>query len=90
MSDPIKTSRDPDIWQWATQFGFGDIDTGNVFRVVQNSRRAVIRRLQELLSQGAQNSECQSAASAIGTLTELERRVGGEDEGAPREGSNSE
>jgi hypothetical protein len=75
MSDRIRTRRDADVWKWTSETGLDEIDSPNLFRLVQETRHAVIQRLQALLEKGGDTLECQSAASAIGTLTELGRRV---------------
>lgn len=75
MPERIKIGRDPEMWNSISQAGLTDLDSERVCGVIQNVREAVMRRLDVLLKQSATSSECESAASAIGTLSQLGRRV---------------
>lgn len=72
-ADPIRTRKDADVWKWASEVGLQDCL--NLHQLVERARLEVIQRLEALLQKGENTAECQSAASAIGTLTELGRRV---------------
>ena len=72
-ANPIRTRKDADVWKWASEVGLQDCI--NVHQLVERARLEVIQRLEALLQKGENTAECQSAASAIGTLTELGRRV---------------
>jgi hypothetical protein len=71
----IRIRTDTDVWKWTSQAGLEEVDSLNLLQLVQNTRQQVIQCLQALLEKGGSAAECQSAASAIGTLTELGRRV---------------
>lgn len=72
-ADPIRTRKDADVWKWASEVRLQDCL--NLHQLVERARLEVIQRLETLLQKGENTAECQSAASAIGTLTELVRRV---------------
>lgn len=71
--DPIRTRKDADVRKWASEVRLQDCP--DLPQLVERARFEVIRRLETLLQKGENAAECQSAASAIGTLTELGRRV---------------
>lgn len=71
----MKTRTDTEIWNWTSETALEKIDLCELFQLVQQAKRSVMLCLQELLEKGGSSSECQSAASAIATLTELGRRV---------------
>jgi len=71
----IRIRTDPDVRKWTSEAGLEEIDSLNLLHVFQNTKQQVIQCLQALLEKGGSTADCQSAASAIGTLTELGRRV---------------
>ncbi len=63
------------LWRWITEIGMDKIDESAVAGLLRQRRQVVINCLEALLQQGASASERNAAASAIGTLTELEKKL---------------
>ena len=55
--------------------GLESLDDSAVANLVRQRRQLVIQCLEELLQKGASTAERNAAASAIGTLKELERKL---------------
>lgn len=63
------------LWKWVSEIGLESIGNSAVARLLRHRRQAVIECLEDLLRKGASKAERNAAASAIGTLTELERKL---------------
>ena len=66
---------DTGVWKSMSEAGLEEIDSLNLcnsFRILGNESFSAFKAL---LEKDGSTAECQSAASAIGTLTELGRRV---------------
>ena len=75
MNERMRTSPDTDVRKWTTEAGLEEIDSLNLLPVIRNTRQRIIKCVQAMLEKGGSPREHQSAASAIGTLTVLARRV---------------
>lgn len=75
MSRRNDSVKGPHFWNVLSQAGLTDINPEDLPSRIRATRSTVMQRIQELLEQRNQPVECESAASALGTLTELERKV---------------
>ena len=75
MSERMTRSPDADVGKWMSEAGLEQIDSFDLLPLIQNTRQRVFQCVQAMLEKGGNTRECQSAASAIGTLTALGRRV---------------
>jgi hypothetical protein len=71
-NDSGKTSY---LWNVLSQAGLIEIDPEDLASRIKTTRHLVVRRMQELLAERNERVERESAASALGILAELERRV---------------
>jgi hypothetical protein len=74
MTDKTRASGAP-LWQWVSEIGLESIDDSAVARLVEQRRQVVMECLEELLEKGASTAERNAAASAIGTLTALQKKL---------------
>lgn len=63
------------LWNYLSQAGLTEINPEDLPSRIERTRDVVIEHLLELLEKPGKPVERESAASAIGTLTELRRRV---------------
>ena len=63
------------LWNLLSQVGLTDINPEDLPSRIKTTRYVVVRRMQELLAERNELVERESAASALGTLAELERSV---------------
>jgi hypothetical protein len=73
MTDDIRREADAHLRKFASEIAL-ESDCA-LLRLLRHRRRAVMERLEELLHKGASSRERNAAASAIGTLTELEKKL---------------
>ena len=74
MTDKKRATGEP-LWKTVSEIELESIDDTAVARVLRHRRQVVIECLEELLQKNASTAERNAAASAIGTLTELERKL---------------
>jgi hypothetical protein len=74
MTDKTRASGAP-LWQLVSEIGLESIDGSAVARLVEQRRQVVMECLEELLEKGASTAERNAAASAIGTLTALQKKL---------------
>jgi hypothetical protein len=74
MTDKIRSTRAP-FWTWVSDVEQQTVDDSAIAQVLRQRRKVVIECLEELLQKDASTAERNAAASAIGTLTELERKL---------------
>ena len=63
------------LWTYLSQAGLTEINPEDLPSRIERTRNVVIEHLLELLEKPGKPVECEPAASTIGTLTELRRRV---------------
>jgi hypothetical protein len=80
VSERNESGKGSHFWNCLSQAGLTEVNPEDISSRIQTTRRAVIQRLHELLEERNQPVECESAASVLGTLTELGRRVRKEEE----------
>jgi hypothetical protein len=76
MRYTTKTATDAHLRKRASEIALENVDDSTLARLLRHRRREVIECLEELLQKGGSTSERNAAASAIGTLTELEKKLG--------------
>jgi hypothetical protein len=74
MTDKTRATGAP-LWKWVSETRLESIDDSAVARLLQQRRQVVIECLEELLQKGASTAERNAAASAIGTLTALQKKL---------------
>jgi hypothetical protein len=74
MIDETKATGAP-LWKWVSEIGLDSAANSAVARLLRQRRQVVIECLEDLLRKDATKAERNAAASAIGTLTELERKL---------------
>lgn len=73
MTDEVKrNARSP---KSVSEIGLENIDDAGIVSLLRNRRQLVMECLEELLQKNASAAERHAAASAIGTLTELGKRI---------------
>jgi hypothetical protein len=75
VSDQNTSAATSHLWHRLSQAGLTETDPEDIGSRIQEARHAVIERLHQLLDGENQPVECESAASALGTLSELRRRI---------------
>jgi len=74
MTDKTRAPGAP-LWQWVSEIGLESIDDSAVARLLRQRRQVVIEFLEESLQKGTSTAERNAAASAIGTLTALQKKL---------------
>lgn len=75
MSEGNESGKGSDLWNRLSQAGLTGVSPEDLSSRIQKARHVVIQRLHELLEESNRLEECESVASALGTLSELSRRV---------------
>ncbi len=75
MSGPTDNKLDVTSSRSMSQISIDEIDSQTLLRLVQDTKRGVIEYLEMWLQKGGTRVDCESAASAISTLSELGRRI---------------
>lgn len=70
-----KRPRESHLWNDLSNAGLTGSGPEDLATQIQKAKDAVMARLRELLDESSQTGECESAASALGTLTQLQRKL---------------
>ena len=76
MSDTQKKSEKEQVWKLLSEAGLVDIGPNDFPERIKEVKDIVLRRLTELLEATSAHDDCQSTAYSLGTLTQLETRLG--------------
>lgn len=76
VSDAQKESEKEQVWKLLSEAGLVDVGPDDFPERIKEAKAIVLRRLSELLQATSAFDECQSAAYSLGTLTQLEVRLG--------------
>ena len=74
MTEKMKDTGAP-FWRWVSEVGLQSMDDPAVTQLLRQRRQVVMECLEALLQKGASAAERNAAASAICTLTELEKKL---------------
>lgn len=83
MSDTQRESEKEQVWKLLSEAGLVDIGPYEFPERIKEAKDIVLRRLTELLEASPGLDECQSAAYSLGTLTQVETRLGASLSGEP-------
>lgn len=75
MSERNASGKGSHLWTYLSQAGLTEINPEDLPSRIERARDVVIEHLLELLEKPGKLVECEPAASTIGTLTELRRRL---------------
>jgi hypothetical protein len=76
VSDAQRESEKEQVWKLLSEAGLVDIGPHEFPERIKEAKQIVLRRLTELLEATPGLDECQSAAYSLGTLTQVETRLG--------------
>jgi hypothetical protein len=75
MTDETRRATGAPLWKWMSEIGLESIDDSAIAQLLRQRRQVVLECLEELLQKGASTAERNAAASAIGTLTALQKKL---------------
>jgi hypothetical protein len=83
VSDAQRESEKEQVWKLLSDAGLVDIGPDEFPKRIKEAKDVVLKRLTELVEATPGVDECQAAAYSLGTLTQLETRLGAPLSGRP-------